>query len=110
MHQSKKRIFISHESYAKDVLKKFKMDKNNVLTTPCITGFKLSKEGEEKLINSTFFRSLVGNLMYLTSTRPDIVYVVISVSRFMEKSYSNHWEVAKRILRYVKGTIDYGIF
>jgi hypothetical protein len=56
------------------------------------------------------FRSLVGNLMYLTATRPDIMFAVSLISRFMEAPYSEHWEAAKRILRYVKGTTDYGIF
>ncbi|XP_052478408.1 secreted RxLR effector protein 161-like [Gossypium raimondii] len=110
VHQSEKGIFISQESYAKEVLKQFMMENANPVSTPCITSLKLSKEGEGKLVNSTIFRSLVGKLMYLTSTRPDIVYVVSLVSRFIEKPYSNHWEVAKRILRYVKGTIEYGIF
>ncbi|XP_074561976.1 secreted RxLR effector protein 161-like [Curcuma longa] len=63
-----------------------------------------------KLVNPTTFRSLVGNLMYLTATRPDITYVVSLVSRYMEQPFSNHWEAAKRILRYVKGTLDYDIF
>lgn len=48
--------------------------------------------------------------MYLTATRPDIVFAVSLISRFMKKPYSNHWEVTKRILRYVKGTIGHGIF
>ncbi|XP_052486910.1 uncharacterized mitochondrial protein AtMg00810-like [Gossypium raimondii] len=76
VHQSEKGIFISQESYAKEVLKKFKIENANPVSTPCITCLKLSKEGEGKLVNSTIFRSLVGKLMYLTSTRPDIVYVV----------------------------------
>ncbi|KAL3645031.1 hypothetical protein CASFOL_010211 [Castilleja foliolosa] len=86
------------------------MENSNPVSTPCITGLKLSKEGEGKLVNPTMFRSLIGNLMYLTATRPDIMFSVSLISRFMEKPYSNHWEAAKRILRYVKGTIDYGIF
>lgn len=110
VHQSNKGIFISQESYAKEVLKKFRMDNANLVSTLCIPGLKLSKEGEGKLINSTMYISFVGNWMYLTSTRPDIMFVVSILRRFMEKPYSNHWEAAKRILRYVKGTIDYGIF
>jgi len=108
--QSKKGIFISQESYAKEVLKRFKMENANPVSTPCIPGLKLCKEGEGKLVDSTMFRSLVGNLMYLTSTRPDIMYAVSLVSRFMEKPYSNHWEAAKKVLRYVRGIIDYEIF
>lgn len=48
--------------------------------------------------------------MYLIVTRPDIMYGVSLISMFMEKLFSNHWEAAKRILKYVKGTLDYGVF
>ncbi|XP_070682896.1 uncharacterized mitochondrial protein AtMg00810-like [Malus domestica] len=108
--QSKKGIFISQESYAKEVLKKFRMENANPVVTPCITGLKISKYGEGRLIDSTKFRSLVVNLMHLTATRPNIMYAVSLVRRFMEKPHSNYWEAAIRILRYIKGTIDYGIF
>ncbi|XP_059639087.1 secreted RxLR effector protein 161-like [Cornus florida] len=110
VHQSKEGIFISQESYARKILEKFKIEQANPVSTPCITGIKLSKNGELKLVDSTMFRSLVGNLMYLIATRPDIMFAVNLVSRFMEKPHSSHWEAAKRILRYVKGTTDYGIF
>ncbi|XP_061989507.1 uncharacterized mitochondrial protein AtMg00810-like [Rosa rugosa] len=110
VQQSKEGIFMSQESYAKEVVMKFKMEHANPVVTPCITCLKLSKNGEGKSVNSTMFRSLVDNLMYLIATRPDIMYAVSLVSRFMEKPYANHWEAAKRFLRYVIGTIDYGIF
>ncbi|KAG6528167.1 hypothetical protein ZIOFF_010317 [Zingiber officinale] len=86
------------------------MENANPTSTPYVVGLKLSKHGEGKLVNPTMFRSLVGNLMYLIATRPDITYAVSLVSQFMEKPFSNHWETTKRILRYVKGTLDYGIF
>ncbi|TXG67192.1 hypothetical protein EZV62_008467 [Acer yangbiense] len=73
-------------------------------------GLKLSKNGEGKLVDSTLFQSLVGNVMYLITTRPDIMYDVSLINRFMEKPFSNHGEAAKRILRYVRGTLDHGIF
>ena len=90
VYQSKEGIFISQESYAKEILKKFKMENANSIATPCVAGQKLTKDGEGKLINSTMFRSLVENLMYLIGTRPDITYAINLVSRFMEKPYSNH--------------------
>lgn len=108
--QSSKGIFISQGRYAREILKKFKMENANSVSTPCVTGLKLSKKGEGKLVDPTIYRSLVGNLMYLTATRPDLMFVVSMISRFMEKPHSEHWEAAKRILRYVKGTVDYGIF
>ncbi|XP_060675590.1 uncharacterized mitochondrial protein AtMg00810-like [Ziziphus jujuba] len=90
VHQGREGIFISQEKYANDILKKFKMEQANPASTPCVAGLKLSKNGEGKLVNPSVFRSLVGNLMYLTSTRPDIMFAVSLVRRFMEKPYSNH--------------------
>ena len=55
------------------------------------------------------FRSMIGCLMYLTSTRPNIMYVVSLLSRYMHCASKNNFQAAKRVLRYVKGTIDYGI-
>ncbi|GAA0166120.1 transmembrane signal receptor [Lithospermum erythrorhizon] len=110
VQKSKEGIFISQEKYAAELLEKFNMKNSNPVSTPCVTCLKLSKNGEGKLVDQTLFRSLVRNLMYLTATRPDIMYAVSLISRFMEKPYSSHWEAAKRILRYIKGTIDYGIF
>ena len=71
---------------------------------------KLSKFEDGEKENPTLFKSLVGSLRYLTCTRPDILYVVGVVSRFMETSTSTHMKVAKMILHYLKGTLDYGYF
>jgi hypothetical protein len=54
-------------------------------------------------------KRLVGSLMYLIAARPDIMFVVSLISRFMETSKSTHWQARKRILRYVAGTTDFGI-
>ncbi|CAM8895114.1 unnamed protein product [Rhodiola kirilowii] len=67
------------------------------------------KEGTGELMNPTYFKSIVGSLHYLTSTRPDIVYGVGIISRFMEQPQQSHLLAAKRILRYINGTSDYGI-
>ena len=70
----------------------------------------MKKEDTRKLINLTYFKSIVGSLHYLTSTRPYIVYEVGIISRFMEKPNESHLQVTKRILRYVSGTHDHEIF
>jgi hypothetical protein len=56
----------------------------------------------------TKYRSVIGSLRYLVNTWPDIAYAVGLASRFMEAPTSEHWAVVKRIIRYIKGTIDYG--
>ncbi|XP_035832857.1 secreted RxLR effector protein 161-like [Helianthus annuus] len=72
-------------------------------------GQRLTKNDPEEEINQNMYMSLVGSLMYLTNTRPDIMFAVIKVSRFMERPRKSHWEAGKRILKYIKGTIDHGI-
>jgi hypothetical protein len=60
-------------------------------------------------VDPTIFKSLVGSLRYLTCTRPDILYGVGLVSRYMESPTMPHFKAAKRIIRYIKGTIDFGL-
>ncbi|XP_020578757.1 uncharacterized protein LOC110023608 [Phalaenopsis equestris] len=103
-------IFISQEGYAREILKKFKMENSQSIKTPVECGVKLSQFDEGKRIDPIFFKSLVGSLRYLTCTRPDILYAVGLVSRYMETPTVTHLKTAKRIMRYIKGTIDFGLF
>ena len=84
---------------------------NNCKPVPTLvaTGKNLSKDDEGEDVNPTLFKRLVGSLMYLTATRPDIMQGVSLISRFMETPKDTHWSVGKRILRYIAGTRDYGI-
>ena len=61
-------------------------------------------------MDNRVFKQIVGSLMYLTTTRPDIMYSVSLISRYMECPKEIHFAAAKRILRYVQGTIDYRVF
>ena len=72
-------------------------------------GLKLSKEDKKKDFDPSLYKSIIGSLMYLTVTRIDIMHDVSLISKFMERLKETHWQVAKIILRYVKGTKRYGI-
>ena len=84
---------------------------SNCKTSPTlvITGLKLSKDDDGTTVYPTQFKRMVGRLMYLTVTRPEIMYVVIMFSIFMESPKDSHWQAGKIILRYVSGTKDLGI-
>nr|DAD28457.1 TPA_asm: hypothetical protein HUJ06_029925 [Nelumbo nucifera] len=78
--------------------------------TPIEPGLKLRKDNGDKEVDNTYFKQIVGSLMYLTSTRPDIMYAVSLISRYMEKPSEMHLNAVRRILRYVTDTIDCGMF
>jgi hypothetical protein len=104
-----KGILMHQSRYASEILKKFEMDQCNSALSPAEPRQQLSSCTEEKDVDSTYYRKIIGSLRYLCNTRPDLAYSVGIVSRFMEKPKSSHLMAVKRILRYVKGTIDYGI-
>ena len=110
VRQEETGIFISQEKYAKDILKRFKMESCNPISTPMEPGAKLSKFDGGERVEANKFRSLVGSLRYLTCTRPDLSLSVGIVSRFMEEPVVAHWKALKRILRYVQGTVSLGMF
>ncbi|XP_035829983.1 secreted RxLR effector protein 161-like [Helianthus annuus] len=102
-------IILSQRKYMRNLLEKYRMDQCNTVSTPLEYGLKLSKDDPEEFIDESVYRSLVGSLMYLTNTRPDIMFAVSKISRFMECPKKSHWEAAKRILKYIKDTLDQGI-
>jgi hypothetical protein len=107
--QSDDGILICQTNYANEVLKRFRMLNCKPATTPMATSIKLSKYDEGAYVDPTLYKRLVGSLMYLTTTRNDIMFVVILILRFMETPKSTHWQAGKRIMRCVARTTDFGI-
>ena len=103
-------IFICQKRYAQEVLARFGMVDSNAVKNPIVPGTKLSKDKGGVRIDETLFKQVVGSLMYLTVTRPDLMYGVSLISGFMSNPTMSHWLAKKRILRYLKGTTDLGIF
>lgn len=109
MDRTQEGIFLCQHKYAKDLLKKFGMLKCKPISTPMEPNAKMCAHEGKDLEDATMYRQLVGSLLYLTLTRPDISYAVGVMSRYMRNPKTPHLEAVSRILRYVKGTIDYGL-
>ncbi|XP_060959127.1 uncharacterized mitochondrial protein AtMg00810-like [Cannabis sativa] len=85
------------------------MDSANPLPTPMTGGQKLSATGSDPFADPTYYRSIVGALQYANITRPEISYAVNRVSQFMQTPLEAHWKTVKKILRYLNGTLDFGL-
>ncbi|KAK2392639.1 putative mitochondrial protein [Trifolium repens] len=102
-------IVLHQAKYAKEILRKFEMVDCNSSVTPADTKVKIEDDDTSEAVDSTMFRQLVGSLRYLCQSRPDISYAVGYISRFMSKPLKSHFLAAKRILRYINGTVHYGV-
>ena len=79
------------------------------MAIPLAANDKFRKDDGEKKVNSSLYRNMIGSLLYLTSTREDIMFAASLLSRFMQEPSQVHFGAAKRVLRYFQGTMDYGI-
>jgi hypothetical protein len=104
-----KDFFFPRSKYACDLLRCFHMDDCKPTPSPFKSGVKLSATCTSPEVDATLYRQLVGSLLYLTHTRPDISFVVGLVAQYMKTPHEIHWKASKRILRYVHGTVQFGI-
>ncbi|XP_060969448.1 uncharacterized mitochondrial protein AtMg00810-like [Cannabis sativa] len=102
-------ILLSQTKYLQEILCKADMQNVNTQNTPMNSGLKLSNYGSEPVKDATLYRSIVGALQYATVTRPEIAYSISKVCQFMHQPLLSHWMAVKRILRYLAGTLDYGL-
>lgn len=102
-------MHVSQHKYMLEMLKRFQMNECKATVSPMIVNEKLSSQSGYELENPSQYISLIGCLLYLCATRPDVMFVVSYLSCFMQKPRSCHFVAAKRILRYLKGTTTYGL-
>ncbi|KAA0039071.1 gag-pol polyprotein [Cucumis melo var. makuwa] len=103
-------IFFSQKKYAKNLISKFGMDKPKPKRTPIATHLKITKDTTREKVDSSFYRNIIGSLLYLTTSRPDIPFAVGVCDRYQADPCSSHLYSAKRILKYIAGTFNYGIW
>ncbi|GJV16538.1 retrovirus-related pol polyprotein from transposon TNT 1-94 [Tanacetum coccineum] len=108
--QRKDGIFLNQDKYVCDILKKFGFSSVKTASTPMETHKPLSKDADGTDVDVHLYRSMIGSLMYLTSSRPDIMFVVCACSRFQVQPKASHMHAVKRIFRYLKGQPTLGLW
>ncbi|GKF04905.1 retrovirus-related pol polyprotein from transposon TNT 1-94, partial [Tanacetum coccineum] len=108
--QNPRGIFINQSKYALEILKKYGLDSSASVDTPMVEKMKLDEDRQGKLVNPTRLCRMVGSLMYISASRPDIVFAVCMCARYLAKPTEKHLHANKRIFRYLKGTIHMGLW
>ncbi|GKA87199.1 hypothetical protein Tco_0808910 [Tanacetum coccineum] len=98
------------EEAIEEMLKKFGLEDSKPMKTPISMETKLTKDVEGESVDNTKYRGMIGSLLYLTASRPDIMFSVCLCARFQEDPKISHLEAVKRIFRYVKGTMHLGLW
>ncbi|GJU28744.1 putative ribonuclease H-like domain-containing protein [Tanacetum coccineum] len=110
VQQKKDDIFISQDKYVGEILKKFGFTEVKTASTPIETQKPLLKDEDGKEVDVHMYRSMIGSLMYLTSSRPDIMFVVCVCDRYQVNPKVSHLHAVKRIFRYLKGQPKLGLW
>ncbi|GJS69830.1 uncharacterized mitochondrial protein-like protein [Tanacetum coccineum] len=110
VQQKEDEIFISQDKYVAKILKKFDFATVKIASTPMEPNKALVKDEEADNVDVHLYRSMIGSLMYLTASRPDITFVVCACARFQVTLKMSHLHVVKRIFRYLKGQPKLGLW
>ncbi|KAJ9546342.1 hypothetical protein OSB04_018885 [Centaurea solstitialis] len=103
-------IFINQSKYVHDLLKRFDFGGSHSAATPMPKNFQLNADSSGKPVDQKTYRAIIGSLLYLTASRPDIVFSTGVCARFHCDPRDSHLSAVKRILRYLKGTPDFGLW
>ncbi|GKC37735.1 hypothetical protein Tco_1050119, partial [Tanacetum coccineum] len=103
-------IFISQDKYVDELLKKFGFSTVRIASTPMETSKPLLKDAKAEDVDVHLYRSMIGSLMYLTSLKPNIMFVVCACARFQVTPKVSHLHAVKRIFRYLKGQPKLGLW
>ncbi|GKE92375.1 hypothetical protein Tco_1573470, partial [Tanacetum coccineum] len=103
-------ISINQSKYANEILNKFDLHKSDPVDTPMVERTKLDEDLSGIPVDQTQYRSMIGSLMYLTASRPDLVFAVCMCARYQSKPTKKHLEAVKRVFRYLQGSINMGLW
>ncbi|GJR61175.1 retrovirus-related pol polyprotein from transposon TNT 1-94 [Tanacetum coccineum] len=108
--QSLRGIFLNQSKYASKIIKKYGLLTSDSVDTPMVEKNKLDNNLQRTPVDATLYRGMIGSLMYLTSSRPNLIYAVCLCARYQAKPTKKHLNAVKRIFRYLKETINMGLW
>ncbi|GKA66674.1 retrovirus-related pol polyprotein from transposon TNT 1-94 [Tanacetum coccineum] len=108
--QSPRGIFINQSKYTLKSLRKYGMESSDPVDTPMVEKSKLDEDTQGKAIDPTHYRGMIGTLMYLTSSRPDLTFAVCTCARYQANPTEKHLHAVKRIFKYLRGIVNRGLW
>ncbi|GJY11888.1 retrovirus-related pol polyprotein from transposon TNT 1-94 [Tanacetum coccineum] len=108
--QSPRGIFINQSKYALESLKKYGFDSCDPVDTPMVEKSKLDEDKEGKAVDPSHYRGMIGTLLYLTASRPDLQFAICMCARYQARPTEKHLHAVKRIFRYLRGTVNRGLW
>jgi hypothetical protein len=106
----KEGTFVHQAKYTKDIVRKFKMEDSKAMTTPMSMTIALDADEKGEHVDQKEYRSMIGSLLYLTATRPDIQFSVCLCARFQASPRTSHRQAVKQNFRYLRHTPDFGLW
>nr|GEU38832.1 hypothetical protein [Tanacetum cinerariifolium] len=108
--QSSRGIFINQSRYALESLKKYSFKSCDPVNTPMVEKSKLDEDKEGKAIDLSHYHGMIGTLLYLTASRPDLQFAICMCARYQARPTEKHLHAIKRIFRYLRGTVNQGLW
>ncbi|GJS69256.1 hypothetical protein Tco_0702097 [Tanacetum coccineum] len=108
--QSPRGIFLNQSKYDLESLKKYGMESSDPVDTPMVEKSKLDEDPQGKAVDPTHYHGMVGTLMYLTASRPDLTFAVCMCARYQAKPTEKHLHAVNRIFKYLRGTVNRGLW
>jgi len=109
INKCKDGVYVHQTKYTKELLKKFNLEDCKLMNTPMHPTCTLSKVDNGSKVDQKLYRGMIGSLLYLTASRPDILFSVYLCARFQSDPRESHLTTVKRIFRYLKGTTNFGL-
>nr|GEZ10466.1 hypothetical protein [Tanacetum cinerariifolium] len=108
--QNPRGIFINQSKYALESLKKYGFESCDPVDTPMVEKSKLDEDKEGKAVDPSHYRGMIGTLLYLTASRPDLQFAICMCARYQARPTKKHVHTVKRIFRYLRGTVNQGLW